>query len=100
MATAVVNVRMRQVLKRMMDAGALSPETARSATALGLRPRLTHKQAIFYLRGRGALVETMPGFYYVDEEAVRRTGRLQLVILGIASAGLCLLLLFSLLMGG
>lgn len=81
MAMTVTNIRMRQVLRRLSDAGAFSPETAKDVTALGLRPRLRHKQAFWYLKGRGALVEARPGAFYVDQEALDRLGKLQMKIL-------------------
>lgn len=82
MATGVVNIRMRQVVRCLSDADAFSPDTARDVAALGLKPRLRHKQALWYLKMRGALVETEPGVYYIDEDALQRTGRLQRKILG------------------
>lgn len=81
MATAVVNIRTRQVVRCLSDAGAFSPETAKDVVALGLRPRLRHKQAFWYLSGRGVLVEAAPGAFYVDREALERTGRMQVRIL-------------------
>ena len=92
MATMVANIRMRQVIRAMAGANACSPETARDMKALGLRPKLTHKQAIYYLSGRGALVETAPGVYYMDTEATAQFGRLQRKILAIGMAGMGLLL--------
>lgn len=100
MTASVINVRMNQVLRQMIDAGALSPETARSAAALGLGPNLTHKRALLYLRRRGALVETQPGIYYVDIDAVHRTRKLQLTIIGIALVAALVILLIGILMGG
>lgn len=99
MATTVANIRMRQVIRAMEGVNAFSPETACDIVALGLRPRLTHKQALYYLSGRGAVVETSPGHFYIDRDALERLGRLQRRILGVCMSAIVVLLIVMLALG-
>jgi hypothetical protein len=76
-APAVAAVMRRKELEVVDDfraAGALSPTTAQSYTAIGLGDSLALKR----LRNRAVIREASPGMYYLDEEvwaAVRRTRR-------------------------
>lgn len=80
-----------EVVDDFRTAGALSPSSAQSYTALGLGESIALKR----LRNRAVIREAAPGVYYLDEEvwaAVRRTRRriativllvLVLVLLGV-----------------
>jgi hypothetical protein len=88
---AILRRREQEVVDDFRAAGALSPSTAQSYTAIGLGDSLAIKR----LRNRAVIREAAPGSYYLDEEvwaAVRRTRQrvgivivsmLTLVLLGI-----------------
>ena len=69
---AMLRRREREVVEDFRAAGATSPATAQSYTALGLGDSLAIKR----LHNRAVIREAAPGMYYLDEEvwqAVRRT---------------------------
>jgi hypothetical protein len=71
---AIIRRREREVVDDFRTAGALSPETAQSYTAMGFGESLGLRR----LRNRAVIREAAPGTYYLDEEvwaAVRRTRR-------------------------
>lgn len=71
---AIMRRREQEVVDDFRAAGALSPSTAQSYTAIGLG----HTLAIKRLHNRAVIREAGPGVYYLDEEvwaAVRRTRR-------------------------
>jgi len=76
-------MREREIIDDFRAAGALSPSTAQSYTAVGLGQSL----ALRRLHNRAVIREAAPGLYYLDEEvwdAVRGTRmRIALVFLTI-----------------
>lgn len=60
--------RIRQTVSRFREAGATSPEHARSLSDLGIRNGISIK----LLRRRGVLVEAGSERYYLDEAAYER----------------------------
>ena len=83
---AILRRREMEVVDDFRAAGATSPATAQSYTAIGLG----HSLAIKRLNDRAVIREAAPGKYYLDEEvwaAVRRTRR------RIATMILCILAL-------
>ena len=72
-----------EVVDDFRAAGAISPATAQSYTAVGLG----HSRAVSRLHNRAVIREAAPGLFYLDEEvwaAVRRTRRrLAIVMLSI-----------------
>ena len=69
---AIMRRREREVVDDFRAAGATSPATAQSYTAIGLGESLAMKR----LRNRAIIREAVPGTFYLDEEvwaAVRRT---------------------------
>ena len=83
---AILRRREMEVVDDFRAAGATSPATAQSYTAIGLG----HSLAIKRLNDRAVIREAAPGKYYLDEEvwaAVRRTRR------RIATMILCILVL-------
>ena len=69
---AIMRRREREVVDDFRAAGALTPSTAQSYTAVGLGESM----ALGRLRDRAVIREAAPGTYYLDEEvwaAVRRT---------------------------
>jgi hypothetical protein len=69
---ALLRRREREVVEDFRTAGALSPSTAQSYTAIGLGDSLAIKR----LRNRAVIREAAPGTYYLDEgvwTAVQRT---------------------------
>jgi len=67
-------MREREVVDDFRAAGALSPSTAQSYTAVGLG----HSRALQRLHDHAVIREVAPSVYYLDEEvwaAVRRTRR-------------------------
>lgn len=91
---AILRRREQEVVDDFRAAGALSPSTAQSYTAIGLG----HSLAIKRLHNRAVIREAAPGAYYLDEEvwaAVRRTRhRLAMVVIAIL-----VVLLLGVLMG-
>ena len=68
---AIMRRREREVVDDFRAAGATSPATAQSYTAIGLGESLAMKR----LRNRAIIREAVPGTFYLDEEvwaAVRR----------------------------
>jgi len=92
---ALLRRREQEVVDDFRAAGALSPSTAQSYTAIGLGDSL----AIRRLRNRAVIREAAPGAYYLDEEvwtAVRRTRqRLGIVIVSMLALLLLGILLIS-----
>jgi len=83
---AILRRREMEVVDDFRAAGATSPATAQSYTAIGLG----HSLAIKRLNDRAVIREAAPGKYFLDEEvwaAVRRTRR------RIATMILCILAL-------
>jgi len=80
-AIAILRRKEREVVDDFRAAGALSPSTAQSFSAIGLGD----SPAIKRLHSRAVIREASPGLYYLDEEvwaAVRRSRqRLAVVIL-------------------
>jgi hypothetical protein len=77
---AVLRMKEREVVDDFRAAGALSPSTAQSYTAIGLGDSLALKR----LHSRAIIREASPGLYYLDEEvltAVRRVRRRIAVVL-------------------
>ena len=73
-AVAIMRRREREVVDDFRAAGAISPATAQSYTAIGLGESM----AIRRLHERAVIRESAPGLWYLDEEvwtAVRRTRR-------------------------
>jgi len=73
-AVAIMRRREREVVDDFRAAGALSPETAQSYSAIGLGESM----ALRRLHDRAVIRESEPGLWYLDEEvwtAVRRTRR-------------------------
>lgn len=73
-AAAILIRREKEVVDDFRAAGAISPETAKSYTAVGLGESLGLRR----LREHAVIREAAPGTYYLDEEvwtAVRRTRR-------------------------
>jgi hypothetical protein len=71
---AILRRREQEVVEDFRAAGALSPSTAQSYSALGMGQSLAVKR----LHNRAVIREASPGLYYLDEEvwaAVRRTRR-------------------------
>jgi hypothetical protein len=71
---AILSRKEQDVVDDFRAAGALSPSTAQSYTAIGLG----HSLAIKRLHNRAVIREASPGLYYLDEEvwaAVRRIRR-------------------------
>jgi hypothetical protein len=71
-AIAIMRRREREVVDDFRAAGATSPGTAQSYTAIGLGESLAMRR----LRNRAVIREATPGTFYLDEEmwaAVRRT---------------------------
>jgi hypothetical protein len=69
---ALLRRREREVVEDFRTAGALSPSSAQSYTAIGLGDSLAIKR----LRNRAVIREAAPGTYYLDEgvwAAVQRT---------------------------
>jgi hypothetical protein len=69
---AISRMREREIVDEFRAAGALSPATAQSYTAVGLGQSL----ALRRLHNRAVIREAAPGLYYLDEEvwdAVRGT---------------------------
>lgn len=93
---AIMRRREREVVDDFRAAGAISPATAQSYTAVGLGESL----AVRRLRRHAVIREAAPGMYYLDEEvwiAVRATRRrvgsvlvsvILLILLGILLASL------------
>lgn len=92
---ALLRRREQEVVDDFRAAGALSPSTAQSYTAIGLGDSLAIKR----LRNRAVIREAAPGAYYLDEEvwtAVRRTRqRLGIVIISMLALLLLGILLIS-----
>ncbi|HET6760752.1 MAG TPA: hypothetical protein VFH13_01575 [Gemmatimonadaceae bacterium] len=92
---ALLRRREQEVVDDFRAAGALSPSTAQSYTAIGLGDSLAIKR----LRNRAVIREVAPGAYYLDEEvwtAVRRTRqRLGIVIVSMLALLLLGILLIS-----
>jgi len=73
-AVAIMRRREREVVDDFRAAGALSPETAQSYSAIGLGESMAMRR----LHDRAVIRESAPGLWYLDEEvwtAVRRTRR-------------------------
>jgi hypothetical protein len=71
---AILRRKERDVVDDFRAAGAISPSTAQSYTAIGLGDSLALKR----LHNRAVIRETSPALYYLDEEvwtAVRRIRR-------------------------
>jgi len=71
---AILRRREQEVVDDFRAAGATSPATAQSYTAIGLGESIAIKR----LHNRAVIREAAPGMYYLDEEvwaAVRRTRR-------------------------
>jgi hypothetical protein len=71
---AILRRREQEVVEDFRAAGAVSPATAQSYSALGMGQSLAVKR----LHNRAVIREASPGLYYLDEEvwaAVRRTRR-------------------------
>jgi hypothetical protein len=92
-AIAIMRRREREVVDDFRVAGATSPTTAKSYTAIGLGRSL----AVHRLHDRAVIRESAPGTWYLDEEvwtAVRRTRRrvatVMLAIVVIVFVGLAL----------
>ncbi len=92
-AIAIMRRREREVVDDFRVAGAISPATAQSYTAIGLGESL----AVRRLHDRAVIRESAPGMWYLDEEvwtAVRRTRRrvatAMLTIVVILFAGLAM----------
>jgi hypothetical protein len=71
-AVAIMRRREREVVDDFRAAGAISPATAQSYSAIGLGESM----AIRRLNDRAVIRESAPGLWYLDEEvwsAVRRT---------------------------
>lgn len=96
---AVIGARINHVLRAFDQAGAYSPQTARSPEGLGLNPRLTHKRALLVLFRRGVLVEARSGLYFIDREAVDRMRTSQIAILCGSLIFICLLFFLPLIFG-
>jgi hypothetical protein len=92
---ALLRRREQEVVDDFRAAGALSPSTAQSYTAIGLGDSLAIKR----LRNRAVIREAAPGTYYLDEEvwtAVRRTRqRVGIVIISMLALVLLGILLVS-----
>ena len=97
MPVAVMGMRMNQVIRKYYDANALDASRACSASTLGLREKLTHKQALRVLRRNRVLVEAAPGCYYLDVDALYAMRRAQCIIVGVAFGLMLLWLLVPLL---
>lgn len=70
----MVAKRRRELLARFRSVGATSEETARAAEELRVSPG----SPMFRIQlGRGVLVETADGRYYLDEAAAERAERLR-----------------------
>ena len=80
-AAAVIIRKERELIEHFVDAGAVSPSTARSPSDLGVHERF----AWIRLVERGVIREAAPGTYYFDEPTwvtVRqRRRRLTLVLM-------------------
>jgi hypothetical protein len=92
-AIAIMRRREREVVDDFRAAGAISPATAQSYTAVGVGESL----AVRRLHDRAVIRESAPGTWYLDEEvwiAVRRTRRriatVMLAIVVIVFVGLAL----------
>ena len=71
---AILRRREQEVVDDFRAAGATSPATAQSYTAIGIGESIAIKR----LHNRAVIREAAPGMYYLDEEvwaAVRRTRR-------------------------
>ncbi|HEX9309665.1 MAG TPA: hypothetical protein VF887_02540 [Gemmatimonadaceae bacterium] len=71
---AILRRREQEVVDDFRAAGATSPATAQSYTAIGIGESIAIKR----LHNRAVIREATPGMYYLDEEvwaAVRRTRR-------------------------
>src|SRR5687767_56541 len=92
---ALLRRREQEVVDDFRAAGALSPSSAQSYTAMGLGDSLAIKR----LRNRAVIRQAAPGAYYLDEEvwaAVRRTRqRVGIVIISMLSLMLLGILLVS-----
>lgn len=62
---AIVIARERRIAELFQAAGATSPERSRTPTDLGI----LEKGAFRLLKRHGVLVESNPGFYYLDLDA-------------------------------
>ncbi|MDP9278847.1 MAG: hypothetical protein M3P00_05445 [Gemmatimonadota bacterium] len=80
-AIAIMRLKEREVVDDFRAAGAVTPSTAQSYTALGFGQTRAMKR----LHESAVIREASPGLYYLDEEvwiAVRRNRRRRAVMIG------------------
>jgi len=88
-AIAIMRMKEREVVDDFRAAGALTPATAQSYTAMGFG----ESRAIKRLHDSAVIREASPGLYYLDEEvwiAVRRNRRRRALMIGLVLALICL----------
>ena len=88
-AIAITRMKEREVVDDFRAAGALTPATAQSYTAMGFG----ESRAIKRLHDSAVIREASPGLYYLDEEvwiAVRRNRRRRALMIGLVLALICL----------
>lgn len=80
-AIAIMRMKEREVVDDFRAAGALTPSTAQSYTAMGFG----ESQAVKRLHREAVIREASPGLYYLDEEvwnAVRSNRRRRALMVG------------------
>ena len=80
-AVAIMRMKEREVVNDFRAAGALSPATAQSYTAMGFG----ESRAVKRLHDNAIIREAAPGLFYLDEEvwiAVRRNRRRRGMMIG------------------
>ncbi len=80
-AIAIMRMKEREVVDDFRAAGALTPSTAQSYTAMGFG----ETRAVKRLHDSAVIREAAPGLYYLDEEvwrAVRRNRRRRALMVG------------------
>ena len=92
--TAVILARKRRMVNRLKAAGAVSPQQARTLEELGITSGVILRR----LRERAVVRKAGPDRYYLDEpswDAVRRSRRRAIHILGVVALVLLFAVLFA-----
>ena len=92
--SAVILARERRMVNRLRTAGAVTPEQARTLEELGIEKGVILRR----LRERAVIRQAGPDRFYLDEpswEAVRRSRRRAIHVLGVIALVLLFALLFA-----
>jgi len=73
MSGAVVVIHQNRLMRRFRDAKATDPKGATTLVDIGCRNSWIFRRMV----ARGVFIETMDGWYYMDEEAARRFVKLR-----------------------